>query len=32
MIRLPRKQEQLTIYPENIPEGAIFKGYELYNV
>jgi hypothetical protein len=32
IIRQSRKQEQLTIHPENIPEGAVFKGYEIYNV
>lgn len=26
IIRQSRKQEQLTIHPENIPEGAVFKG------
>jgi hypothetical protein len=30
--RRPRKKEQKTISPNNIPDGSIFKGYELYNV
>jgi regulator of replication initiation timing len=30
--RRPRKKELKTILPENIPQGSIFKGYELYNV